>query len=486
MVGNDFCRERCRLLGTLARVSSPVEALRFDRFTVHTGQRLLLADGQPLRLGGRALDILLVLLEHAGAVVDKQTLLARIWPDSVVEEINLRVHIAALRRALGEGFIVNLPGQGYRFAAPVLREGQAVSVPANLPGNNLPTRLSRIIGRDEELAALALLLAQRRLVTLTGPVGVGKSSVALAAAQRHSPRWHDGVWLLDFAQAQCPDEAVASLLRDKGLQPCTDCPLGGLPGHLLQRRLLLLLGHCEAQPKASRRLAEALLALAPGVTVLAVCREPLRIRGETLLPVSPLAVPPSSDAHSVEQFMSYSAVRMFVTCAQARQADFQLRQQDLKAVREICRRLDGLPLALELAAAQIDVFALVGLRAQLNESLQVLNRGRRTAEARHQSLRAALDWSFQRLSGPEQQVLRCLASLARAFSLEQAVAHGAADGIGPLVTVRAVEQLAAKSLLALDYDPLRYRVLNSTRWYLGQRFPGPATAPADAARAAAR
>ncbi|OLS61276.1 ATP-binding protein [Pseudomonas putida] len=451
-------------MGTLARVCSPVEALRFDRFIVHTGQRLLLADGQPLRLGGRALEILLVLLEHAGAVVDKQTLLARVWPGSVVEEINLRVHIAALRRALGDGFIVNLPGQGYCFVAPVRREGQAPVLPAN----NLPTRLSRIIGRDEELAALALLLAQRRLVTLTGPVGVGKSSLGLAAAEAQAKRWRDGVWLLDFAQAHCADEAMAGLLRDQGLQPRSDCPLGGLPGHLLQRQALLVLDHCEAQPKASRRLVDALLALAPGVSLLVIGREPLRVRGETLLPVSPLAVPPGSDAHSVEQFMSYAAVRLFVTCAQARQPDFQLRQQDLKTVWDICRRLDGLPLALELAAAQIDVFALVGLRAQLNEGLQVLNRGRRTAEARHQSLKAALDWSFQRLSDAEQQVLQCLVTLGRGFSLEQAVAHAAAAGLGPLVTVRAVEQLAAKSLLTVEHGLARYRVLNSTRWYLGQ------------------
>ena len=132
-------------LGTLARDSTAVEAVRFDRFIVHIGQRLLLADGQPLRLGGRALDILLVLLEHAGNVVDKHTLLARVWPDSVVEDINLRVHIAALRRALGEGFIINLPGQGYRFAAPVLPAEHAAVLAPDVPTGNLPTRLSGIV-----------------------------------------------------------------------------------------------------------------------------------------------------------------------------------------------------------------------------------------------------------------------------------------------------------------------------------------------------
>ena len=455
-------------MGALARVSSNDEVLRFGRYTVHTGQRLMLADERRLPIGGRALDILLVLLERAGSLVDKPTLLARVWPDTVVEDINLRVHIAALRRALGDDqrFIANVPGQGYAFVAPVQREGAAASASATT--HNLPTRLSRIIGRDEELAALGLLLSQRRLVTLSGPVGVGKSALALSTAETQTPRWRDGAWLIDFAEAQCPREAVTGLLRDQGLTPCDECPLAGLPGYLLKRQLLLVLDHCESMPQGSRRLAEALLALAPGVTILAVSREPLRIRGETLLPVAPLAVPPSSDAHSVEQFMSYAAVRLFVRCAQARQADFVLRPQDLKAVWEICRQLDGLPLALELAAAQIDVFALVGLRAQLSEGLQVLNRGRRTAQARHQSLKAALDWSFQRLPAIEQQVLRSLAQLSRPFSLEQAVAHVAADGIGPLPAVRAVERLAAKSLLAVHYAPLRYRVLNSTGWYLRQ------------------
>ncbi len=463
-------------MGNLARISSQAEALRFDRFTVHAGQRLLLADGQPLRLGGRALDILLVLLEHAGTVVDKRTLLARVWPDSVVEEINLRVHIAALRRALGEGVIVTLPGQGYRFDAALQREALAVSAPVALSGSNLPTRLARLIGRDEELARLGSLLAGRRLVTLTGPVGVGKSTLAQAAAEGQAGRWRDGVWRVDFAQARAPREALAGLLREQGLEPGSDCPLGGLPGHWLRRHLLLVMDHCEAQAETCRRLAEALLALAPGVSIVAVCREPLRVRGETLRPVAPLAVPPASDGHSVEQFMGYAAVRLFVACAQARQADFRLRQQDLHAVRDICQRVDGLPLALELAAAQIDAFALVGLRAQLKEGLQVLNRGRRTAEARHQSLKAALDWSFQRLSAGQQQVLHLLAGFERGFSLEQAVARTAAAGIGPLPTVRAVQQLAAKSLLTLAHDCARYRVLDSTRWYLGQQAAGPQSA----------
>ncbi|MHA6194413.1 ATP-binding protein [Pseudomonas wadenswilerensis] len=448
-------------MGALASISNNDAVLHFGRYALHAQQRQLLAGDEPLRIGGRALDILQVLLEHPGSVVDKQTLIARTWPDSVVEEINLRVHIAALRRTLGDGFIDHVPGQGYRFAAPVRREGQGAP-------HNLPTRLTRLIGRDDELSVLGKLLAQRRLVTLGGPVGVGKSALALEAAQRHVQRWPDGVWLIDFAQAQCPREAVATLLREQGLDPCEDCPLGGLPGYLLERRLLLVLDHCEALPQGSRRLAEAVLALAPGVTILAVSREPLRIRGETLLSLSPLAVPPSSDGHSVEQFMSYPAVRLFVSCAQARQADFCLRPQDLKPLWEICRRLDGLPLALELAAAQIDVLALVGLRAQLDQGLQVLNRGRRTAQARHQSLRAALDWSFQQLSATELQVLRRLAQLSRAFSLEQAVAHVAAEGIGPLRAVRAVEQLAAKSLLTVHEAPLTYRVLNSTRWYVQQ------------------
>jgi len=448
-------------LGALASISGNDAVLRFGRYALHARQRQVLDGAEPLRIGGRAMDILQVLLEHPGTVVDKHTLLARIWPDSVVEEINLRVHIAALRRALGDGFIVNVPGQGYRFVAPVQREAQVAA-------HNLPARLTRLIGRDDELAALDLLLAQRRLVTLSGPVGVGKSVLALEAAQGQMKRWRDGVWLIDFAQAQCPREAVTQLLREQGLDPCDECPLGGLPGYLLERQSLLVLDHCEALPQGSRRLAEALLALAPGVTILAVSREPLRIRGETLLPVVPLAVPPSGEGHSVEQFMSYAAVRLFVTCAQARQADFRLRPQDLKPLWEICRQLDGLPLALELAAAQIDVLALVGLRAQLNQGLQVLNRGRRTAQARHQSLQAALDWSFQRLPAIEQQVLRRLAQLPRSFALEQAVAHVAADGIGPLHAVRAVQQLAAKSLLAVHYEPLAYRVLNSTRWYVRQ------------------
>lgn len=463
-------------MGALARVCSEEEVVRFGRYAVHAGQRLVLADGEPLRIGGRALDILQVLLERAGSVVDKQTLIARIWPDTVVEDTNLRVHIAALRRALGDGkggqrFIVNVPGQGYSFVAPV-ESPPVAPTPAQ---HNLPTLLCDLIGRDEELTALQRLLAQRRLVTLGGPVGVGKSALALSAGQAQLPCRRDGVWLVDFAQARCSREAAINLLRDQGLAPLDDCPLAGLPGYLLERQVLLVLDHCEAQRQGSRRLAEALLALAPGVTILAVSREPLHIRGETLLTLTPLAVPASSDAHNVEQFMSYAAVRLFVSRAQARQPDFHLRPQDLKAVRDICRSLDGLPLALELAAAQIDVFALVGLRAQLSEGFQVLNRGRRTAQARHRSLKAALDWSVQRLPAVERQVLERLAQFDRAFSLEQAVVQAATEGIGPLQAVRAVERLAAQSLLSVQHGPQCYRVLNSTRWYVRQRAEGTGT-----------
>ncbi|MGA8138044.1 MAG: winged helix-turn-helix domain-containing protein [Pseudomonas gingeri] len=439
--------------------------LRFGPYMFHPWQRLILDGDRPLRMGGRALDILQVLVERAGNVVGKDELIARVWPTSVVEEINLRVHIAALRRALGDGqegqrYIVNVPQRGYVFIAPVQRMAQGTAVAIDTspkPQHNLPARLTPVIGRDAMVGSLVRQLPVHRFMTLAGPAGIGKTSVALRVAELLLQHYRDGVWMIDLAAIDDPARIIEYLARTLEL----DCGVDALRSW----HALLVFDNCEHLLEGCRAVVETLRVSAPRLSILVTSREPLRALAETVLHVPPLVVPPTSALHSVADVMGYSAVQLFVSRARARQPAFCLRERDLRTVREICRRLDGLPLAIELAAAQIDALALVGLQAQLGNCLQLLTQGRRTAVPRHQTLKSALDWSYQRLSPLEQTVLQGLAVFKMAFTLEAAVGAISCAVLRPTSLVDVVERLARKSLLSVEQrnGVTRYRLLNTTR-----------------------
>ncbi|WP_192553210.1 ATP-binding protein [Pseudomonas sp. IzPS59] len=448
---------------------SSASVLRFGPYAFHLRQRLILEGDRQLRMGGRALDILQVLVERAGRVVSKEQLIALVWPNSVVEEINLRVHIAALRRALGDGesgqrYIVNVPQCGYSFVAPVQGDSvaQVVFESLQVPQHNLPARLTPVTGRDSLVGGLVRQLPLSRLITVTGPAGVGKSTVALRAAELLLQHFRDGVWQVDLSLIDKDIPLLDHLLKTLDI----DFPT------LAARHALLVLDNCEHLHGACRSLLQTLLDAAPRLSILATSREPLRLGLEVLQPLPPLISPKTSALNSVDEVMGYSAVQLFVSRARARQHGFHLREQDLETVRDICRRLDGLPLAIELAAAQIDALALVGMQAQLDHSLQVLSHGRRTAVPRHQSMCAALDWSYQRLSEQEQRVLQRLSVFKMAFTLDAAIGVISCAQLPPSMLVAVVEQLAAKSLLTVDRSSgtLRYRMLNTTRRYARERL----------------
>ncbi|MHC8321075.1 ATP-binding protein [Pseudomonas sp. GB2N2] len=443
--------------------------LQFGPYAFHLQQRLILDGDRPLRMGGRALDILQVLVQRAGTVVSKDELIALVWPTSVVEEINLRVHIAALRRALGDGqdgrrYIVNIPQRGYSFIAAV-QQVPACSLASietvQKSQHNLPARLTPVTGRDSIVGSLVRQLPVRRLMTLAGPAGIGKTTVALRVAELLLQHYREGVWLVDLAAIDDPAQVVDQLTRSLELD------VGTTLDALAHWHALLVLDNCEHLQVRCRALVEELLVAAPRLSILVTSREPLQALGETVQRLPPLAVPPASALHSVAEVMSYSAVQLFVSRARARQQGFALREQDLKTVREICRRLDGLPLAIELAAAQIDALALVGLQAQLDNCFQLLTQGRRTAVPRHQTLEAALDWSYEQLSPLEQTVLQRLAVFKKAFTLDAAIGVLDCAALLPGRLVEVVESLALKSLLSLEQGSglRRYRFLNTTRSY---------------------
>lgn len=443
--------------------------LRFGPYAFHLRQRLILDGDRPLRMGGRALDILQVLVERAGRVVRKEQLIALVWPTSVVEEINLRVHIAALRRALGDGengqrYIVNVPQCGYSFIAPVRCDSAAQVVFEGLqtPQHNLPARLTSVTGRDSLVGGLVRQMPLCRLMTVTGAAGVGKSTVALRVAELLLQYYRDGVWQIDLSLIDDDTSLLDHVLRTLE---------SDLPG-LSTRHALLLLDNCDHRRDACRAVVETLLEAAPRLSILATSREALQVSLETLKCVPPLTLPKRSAGDCLTEAMGHSAVQLFVSRARARQHDFRLREQDVKAVLEICRQLDGIPLAIELAAAQIDALALVGLQAQMANGLQVLSHGRRTAVPRHQSMQAALDWSYQRLSEQEQRVLQRLSVFKLAFTLEAALAVISCPQLAPQRLAAIIEGLAQKSLLTVERSGSagRYRMLNTTRCYAREQL----------------
>jgi predicted ATPase/class 3 adenylate cyclase/DNA-binding winged helix-turn-helix (wHTH) protein len=466
------------------------ETFLFESFRLIPTQRLLLHNGNPLRLGSRALDILIALVENAGETIHKDRLIARTWPDTVVDEGALRVHVAALRKALGDGragkrYITNDPGRGYAFVAPITREQQhpAPATPdAAYTANNLPVPLTRIVGRDDIVAAVATQLAQRRFLSIVGPGGIGKTTVAVAVAETVTPAYEDGVWFVELASLPDPDLVPSALGTVLGISLSGANPVSGLTAWLRDKRGLIVFDSCEHVIGAVAPLAEAVLRAAPQVRILVTSREPLRAEGEWLHRLASLELPPDSADPSAGEALQYSAVQLFNERAMAAVDGFTFDDANVAAVLEICRRLDGVPLALELAAARIDVFGVRELAAHLDDRFRVLTSGRRTALPRHQTLGATLDWSYQLLSEAERALLRRLAVFAGHFALEAAVAI-AAD-IAPSEVVDHIGNLVAKSLVAADLrgETPRYRLLDTTRLYAFEKLRSAAELPEVARR----
>ncbi|WP_085656936.1 winged helix-turn-helix domain-containing protein [Pseudomonas sp. B11(2017)] len=449
---------------------SPDQAIGFGPYRIHPGQRLVLEGDQPLRLGRRALDILLILLAHAGEVVSKQRLIAGVWPDSVVEDINLRVHMAALRKALGDGqagqrYIVTVAQRGYSFVAPVIRQAiEHTPSPSATGRHNLPLRRTRMIGRQALVDNLMAQLPRQRCITLVGPGGIGKTTVALRVAEQLIGRYRDGIRLLDLAPINDPQLIGSHLANLLDLSLHDNDPLSCLIASLRDRHMLLVIDNCEHLIDAVALLSEGILRGAPQVHILATSRESLRIEGEFVQRLESLDCPPPIAVPDLAQAMSFSALQLFAERAMAGHDSFELGDADLPLAIEICRRLDGIPLALELAAAQVATLGLEGLLMQLQGRLPA---GERIGQNRHQTLRATLDWSFNLLSACEQACLRRLSVFRGGFTLESAAAVIVGRHIEPHHVFGSVTQLVAKSLLSVEVgdEEVFYRLLDTTRRY---------------------
>jgi predicted ATPase/DNA-binding winged helix-turn-helix (wHTH) protein len=453
---------------------SSTEILAFGPFQFLLKDREVREAGQPLRLGSRALEILQVLLERAGQLVSKSELLTRVWPDTVVEEATLRVHIAALRKALGDGlpgrhYVENVSGRGYRFLAPVARLREKPIATATLAAeadhsHNVPGRLTRMIGRTPIVDSLATRLRERRLVTVVGPGGIGKTTVALAVAERVASSFRRGARFVDLASIADARHVAQSVASTLGSATLTENPLCELTSYLKDKHMLIVLDNCEHVIDAAAVLAEKILRSAPAVQVLATSREPLRAEGEWVERLTPLETPDTPATLTANAALSFPAVQLFVERAMASLDTFELDDENAPVVAEICCRLDGNPLAIELAAARVDLFGIRMLAARLDRRLQILTRGRRTALARQQTLRATLDWSYDLLSPVEQIILRRVALFPGAFDAESAARVAADERMSLAEVFDGIGNLAAKSLIVTDGDVL-YRLLDTPRAY---------------------
>ncbi|AWL94686.1 MULTISPECIES: ATP-binding protein [Bradyrhizobium] len=458
--------------------------IAFGPFRLFAKSRLLEKDGVPLHLGGRALDILIFLAERAGEVVDKRELIKRIWADVNVDEGSLRFHITTLRKALndkalndaGEGsrYVINVPGRGYCFAAPLLRAAPSESrtSPPDASLRSLPAPLAKMIGRDDAVEKISAELAQHRFVTIVGPGGIGKTSVALAVAHRELAGFDDQVCFVDFGALTDVRLVPGTIAAALGLTVNADDPVPSLLTVLRSRRMLLVFDSCEHILDELAPLAERMVREAPKLHILATSRESFRTEGERVHRLFPLDCPPQREGLGIADILAYPASQLFVERIAESLSEFELTEEDAPLVAEICRRLDGIALAIELAAGRVNAYGIAGTASLLDSRFSLLWRGRRTAIPRHQTLSAALAWSYDLLPPAESATLRGLSVFVGPFTLEAALAVASCQGISEGEGVEAISNLLSKSLIATSPAErrLRYRLLDTTRAFMADKL----------------
>lgn len=475
------------------------EFISFGPYRLIPSERILLRDGKVVDVGSRAFDVLIALVECAGEVVGQRELMARAWPNVVVGDGSLRVRIAELRKTLGDGrdgmrYIENVTGRGYCFVAHVERSTARPlastpppppsSEPCLVPKHKLPSPLARMVGRDSAVETLSMLLGSRRFVSVVGPGGMGKTTVAISIAHALLDEFGGAVYFVDLGavtDATLVPSAIAAVL---GVFGQTQDPLPGLLAFLAGRRLLLILDNCEHVIDAAASLTERLHREVPQVHILTTSRESLRVEGEHVHLLVPLDYPTVREDLTAAEALATSAVQLFMERAFASGHASDLTDADAPTVAAICSRLDGIALAIELAGSRVGAYGLQGTADLLNNRFKLLWQGRRSAPPRHQTLAAMLDWSFNLLSARDRRVFGRLSTFVGLFTLEAALAVAGDDQTDAMEVADAIASLIDKSLVwvVLINGAAHHRLLDPTLAYAAEKLARTAEADAVAKR----
>lgn len=449
------------------------EIIFFGPFRLNLAERLLTKNGARVELRGRAYDLLLALLARPNELISKDDLLRDVWPGIAVEEGSLRFHMTNLRKALGDGsdgnrFIMTSSGRGYTLAAQVTRardQSQRTNPQISFQHANLPMRVA-MIDRELEIAEIPERLLATRFVTIVGAGGVGKTTLAIAVGHRLLPQFDGAVLFVDLGMVN--DRAlvgtiVASLL---GLSVSSDDATPGIVAHLREKQILLVLDTCEHLIEAVAAFASAIFVAAPHVHILATSREPLQTNGENVYRLDTLACPPDSAELTADIARTFPAIQLFVERARASGARLSFSDDEAPVVATVCRRLDGVALAIELAARRVETYGLHGTADLLDQRLALSWLGPRSAPPRQKTLYATMDWSYNLLSDLERLILRRLAVFVGHVTLD-AIMTVCGTGVARKDTLNAIDNLIAKSMVATRPigTVMNYRLLDTTRAY---------------------
>ncbi|MEH2482395.1 putative ATPase/DNA-binding winged helix-turn-helix (wHTH) protein [Nitrobacteraceae bacterium AZCC 2146] len=448
--------------------------LQFGPFELSSRERVLRREGVVLPLGGRALDLLIYLAERPGEVIAKQELIDHVWSDVTVEEGSIRVHVAAIRKALADGqfgnrYIANVKGRGYSFVGTVvsLGDGTESRIAKFRRQGRFPVRPIMMIGRETVVSEVSDKLRDERFVTLLGPGGIGKTTIALAICRAVAEEFGGKVHFVDLESITNPRHVAGAVATSLGLAFKSKDPGLELLDFVRSQKLLIILDSCEHVIEAVASLAEQLYQQTEEIHVLTTSRELLKVEGEHCYRVLPLDYPPDGSEQTANAVLRYPAAQLFVRRVAARAGSFALTDEEAPFVAEMCRMLDGIPLGIELAAGQVAALGIKNTVARLVSRLELLRLSHRTAVPRHRTLKATLDWSYDLLSGGERIVLRRIAPFVGHFTLEGAGYVAGELGVGTGEIFDAIAGLVEKSLIGtrIDETPALYRLLDTTRAY---------------------
>lgn len=460
----------------------PNNVVSFGPFRLFAAERLLKKGDEPLPLGDRALDILIALVERAGEVVTRRELISRVWPDVTVEEANLRVHIAGLRKVLGDGregarYVANVTGRGYCFVAPVTRSTAQHPPPPSETAvadrlQKLPARLTRMVGRDDTVRALSAQLMTWRFISIVGPGGMGKTTVAVSVAHALLDGFNGAVFFVNLGALTDPQLVPTAVASALGFMVRAQDPFLSLLAFLGDKKILLVLDNCEHVIHAAAALAERVVSEAPQTHILATSREALHVEGEHVHLLYSLDSPPEDARLTAAEALKYPAAQLFMERAVASGYRSELTDADAPIVARICHRLDGIALAIELAASRAGSHGIRGIAELLDNRFKLLWHGRRTALPRHQTLNAMLDWSYNLLLEHEKAVLCGLSVFVGDFTLQAACSVASETEAEDADVADAVASLVAKSLTSTTTinGSTYYRLLDTTRTYAAAKL----------------